>query len=95
MNIPSERIPMLVAAVVCGAFLALLIIMGYHEVPDKNRDLLNTLLGVLATGFTTVVMYYFGSSSSSRAKDETIAAQAGVPIAAPPPPAPAPAPPGP
>lgn len=40
--------------------------------PQENKDALNSLLGVLTTIFTLQQNYFFGSSSASRVKDETI-----------------------
>ena len=40
--------------------------------PDSNKDALLIVLGVMAAGFTQVIGYFFGSSKSSQAKDETI-----------------------
>lgn len=40
--------------------------------PQDNKDALNSLLGVLTTIFTLQQNYFFGSSSASRTKDETI-----------------------
>ncbi len=40
--------------------------------PAENKDQLNQLIGVLGTIWTLQMNYFFGSSSGSVAKDETI-----------------------
>jgi hypothetical protein len=50
----------ILASFIIAMFFVMMLVMSYHEVPDKNRDLLNTLLGVLAgTGFASVVGFFF------------------------------------
>jgi hypothetical protein len=36
------------------------------------RDLLNTVVGIVGTGWATIVGYYFGSSTGSKQKTETL-----------------------
>ena len=57
--------------IVVGFFI-LLITLVYSSVPEENKDLLNLVVGALIGSFATVVGYFFGSSSSSAKKDETI-----------------------
>lgn len=40
--------------------------------PEQNKDMINAMLGVLGTIWTLQMNYFFGSSSSNRAKDDTI-----------------------
>lgn len=47
--------------------------------PPENKDALNSLMGVLTTIFTLQQNFFFGSSSGSVAKDETIGAIASMP----------------
>lgn len=48
-------------------FFALLFIVP----PDANRDTINMFCGFLSgTALTTVITYFFGSSSGSKKKDE-------------------------
>ncbi len=63
--------------------LALLVSFGFFfcifymlrwDFPATNKDALNSLLGVLTTIFTLQMNFFFGSSSASKAKDETISA---------------------
>jgi hypothetical protein len=46
------------------------------DIPQANHDILLVLVTALATNVTQIVSYFFGSSSSNKAKDETISAQA-------------------
>ncbi len=61
--------------------LALIVTLGFFSCifwmlkwgfPIENKDPLNSLLGVLITIFTLQMNFFFGSSSASKAKDETI-----------------------
>jgi hypothetical protein len=64
-------------------FFALVFIIILHGVgpkterlttgPTPSRDLLFTLLGVVATGWATIVGYYYGSSSGSAQKSLALA----------------------
>lgn len=58
--------------IIIVGFFTLLIILVYKEVPTKNNDLLNLVVGALIGSFATIVGYFFGSSSGSSKKDETI-----------------------
>lgn len=54
-------------------FFTLLYLLISKSVPEPNKDLLNLVVGALIGSFATVVGYFFGSSSGSAKKDETIA----------------------
>jgi dolichol kinase len=69
----TKHAPILLAGFILFAFLLMLVIMAFHTVPTENKDLVDTLLGVLGTAFAGVVGYFFGSNSSSKVKDATIA----------------------
>ncbi len=43
-----------------------------NAIPAENRDAANQLIGVLYMAVGTVLTYYFGSSSGSRAKDAVL-----------------------
>ncbi|MBS0457448.1 MAG: hypothetical protein JSS44_08995 [Proteobacteria bacterium] len=45
----------------------------FLRVPDGNEQALLLLIGALTANVGSVVGYFFGSSSSSRNKDDTIA----------------------
>ena len=67
---------------ITGGFVAigLLAILGgvtwalvYAPIPADNREPITVLIGVLSANIGMVVGYYFGSSRSSRGKDDVIA----------------------
>jgi hypothetical protein len=53
-----------------GAFVILL--MGWVEVQENMRGLVDVLMGVLTAGQYSVLSYYFGSSHGSATKDKTL-----------------------
>jgi len=64
--------PYVLAGFIVLGFFALLFTLTYTDVPKENKDLVNMLIGALLTAFATVIAYYFGSSSGSAKKDDTI-----------------------
>ena len=46
--------------------------LAFREIPDANREVFVHMLGILEGVIVTVVTYYYGSSSGSKAKSETI-----------------------
>lgn len=60
------------AMIVLG-ILAIVIILINVEIPDKNAQALNLIIGALIGSFTSVVQYFFGSSKGSADKNEIIA----------------------
>lgn len=52
------------------AFMAYALI--FQSIPINNRDALLMLLGIVSANIGQVTSYFFGSSASSRQKDETI-----------------------
>ncbi len=65
-------IPFVLMILVLTLLAAMLFIMAFHEIPASNKDLFNIMLGALVGAFSMGVAYFWGSSSNSRAKDETI-----------------------
>lgn len=71
---------MKLADITAGAVaLCVLMVLGflawalvYMPIPQENQNAITVLLGVVAAQVSGVVGYYFGSSASSKAKDETI-----------------------
>lgn len=64
----------ILALIVTSGFFFCVFYMLKWEFPPGNKDALNALLGVLTTIFTLIMNFFFGSSSGSVAKDETIGA---------------------
>lgn len=66
--------PIVVSILVVLMFGAVLgLILSHPLTMDQTTfAILNLLLGTLAAGFTTVVQYWLGSSSGSKAKDATV-----------------------
>jgi hypothetical protein len=62
--------------VAVGFFLVvgLLVTSGLRTLDEKAADIINVAVGVLGTGFATVVNFWLGSSSSSRNKDAQVVA---------------------
>jgi len=58
------------AAIIVGALVATVMVLIRVEVSPSVHDALMLLLGVEASGFTTVVNYFFGSSQGSHNKTE-------------------------
>jgi hypothetical protein len=63
-----------IGLVVVVAFIAAVFVLILVPMTSGDTGLVNTFLGLLGGMAGMVVSYYFGSSSSSRAKDDTIAA---------------------
>jgi hypothetical protein len=56
-----------------AAFLAVLVLVLKKEVPAGNKDLINIMLGILATSVTGIAGYEWGSSRGSDRKTEIMA----------------------
>ena len=56
------------------SFSALIVIMLFFvEMPEKNRDVINFILGVVVgTGLTGIFQYFFGSSAGSKDKSKEL-----------------------
>lgn len=73
-NVPTLNkiiVPILALGVTAG-FFTLLTIACFKGFPEANERLLDILLGSLGTAWIMIIGYYFGSSVSSKAKQETI-----------------------
>lgn len=66
----KDWIPAVLALSLNAAFFALMFLMFRQKVPAENRDAFTLLLGMLSGGVTSVLSYYFGSSSGSARKTE-------------------------
>jgi len=46
--------------------------LAFREIPENNREIFVHMLGILEGVIVTIGGYYYGSSSGSKAKSETI-----------------------
>jgi hypothetical protein len=80
-NLVAARSPIsyassVVSVIVTAGFFLIVMVLIFHGIPANNDPVLplvNIALGVLGTGFATVVNFWLGSSSGSRDKDAAAA----------------------
>jgi uncharacterized membrane protein YeaQ/YmgE (transglycosylase-associated protein family) len=53
-------------------FFASLFAIPFMPIDGNEKDIMLVLVGMVAAKFGSIIDFYFGSSSSSRTKDETI-----------------------
>lgn len=70
--IVKDRIPAILAISVTGGFFSLLWLLAFHQVPPASEKILDVMIGSLATAWTGIVTYYFGSSAGSDRKTEML-----------------------
>lgn len=63
-----DRVQLALGIVICCGFFVVLGLMIAHDTPGKD-----ILIGALAAAFGTVVMYFYGTSDSSRHKTDLLA----------------------
>lgn len=68
----KDYTPRILAYVLTLMFAAAMASLIIWDIPPQNKDMFNILLGMLVTVWGVAVKYYFGSSASSQAKDDTI-----------------------
>ena len=68
----KDWVPGALASAVTIAFMGTLAVMLFFKIPADNQAAANIMLGALAGAQVQVLNFYFGSSSSSRKKDDTI-----------------------
>jgi UDP-N-acetylmuramyl pentapeptide phosphotransferase/UDP-N-acetylglucosamine-1-phosphate transferase len=68
----KDGMPSILSCVIVIGFFGILVYILNYDIAEKSRDIANIMLGALGAGFTGVLNYYFGSSSSSKSKNEII-----------------------
>lgn len=71
-----------ISILVVGSFGVVCAALFFFKIPQEMKELAMLLLGILGAGFTTIVNYWTGSTSSSQKKDATIAETASTAAAA-------------
>lgn len=72
MEKKDELISSILAIAVTAGFFALVGFLALFSVPESNKEVLYILVGVLGTGWTLVITYFFGSSAGSKRKSNII-----------------------
>jgi heme O synthase-like polyprenyltransferase len=62
----------ILGALIVIGFFVLLIVLVYSEIPEKNNEILNLVVGSLIGSFATVVGYFYGSSKGSSEKNDLL-----------------------
>lgn len=68
LNLTGTIVAFLVVSLFGGAIFALVKV----EIPVANQNALLVLLGALTSQVSSIVQFFFGSSSSDKSKNETI-----------------------
>lgn len=55
------------------AFLIIILTLALRVIPESNKDIFIHTIGIVEGAVITMIGYYFGTSTSSKQKDETIA----------------------
>lgn len=68
----KSKTPAVLAGVVVVGWLTLMCFLMRGEIPTQNRDIVIQAVGTMGGALMLVLGFYFGSSSASQKKDETI-----------------------
>ena len=64
--------PWVLSILITLSLAVIVVLFMYHELPDKNHDIVLILVTALTTGWISAMNYYFGTSAGSEAKNKTI-----------------------
>jgi hypothetical protein len=63
----------IVGGTILLAFLMIIYALAFTVIPESNKDIFIHTIGIVEGAVITMIGYYFGTSTSSKAKDEVIA----------------------
>lgn len=69
---PSKTGQLFLASLATVAYFGVLCLAMFQPIPDKNHDIVITMLSVAGSVLMGTWAYYFGSSIGSRMKDEAL-----------------------
>ncbi len=67
-----DKIPAILAITVTAGFFGMLATLVFHLVPPEALQIITLMIGTLGSTWVSIITYYFGSSSGSAAKQDTI-----------------------
>lgn len=75
----KDKIPSILALFIVAMFCTIIALLFSQTIPESNRDLFHVLVGTLDGMLLSVMNYEFGSSRSSREKDQVLGKIAQMP----------------
>jgi hypothetical protein len=69
----TDYVPPILAIAVTLGFFGIIILLMFVNIDDDVKTVLDIMVGYLGASVNQVFGFYYGSSKSSRMKDETIA----------------------
>lgn len=74
-EVPKSGAQAALAFIIVFAFIGVIVLWTFFPPPGDPAQIggmINTLIGILAAAATAIVGFYFGSSDSSKRKDQTL-----------------------
>jgi hypothetical protein len=68
----EDRFKYVVAGVVLLVFIMVVYALAFKAIPETNKEIFIHTTGIIEGAVIAIVGYYFGSSSGSKAKSDTI-----------------------